>query len=116
MPGRPIEERGGNLSMGQRQLLCVGRALLRDAKIIVMDEATASVDSETDSKLQSMIRNQFKNRTVLCIAHRLETILDSDRIAVLSDGKLEEYDTPENLMKTNGIFAGLVDEMNNTHL
>jgi len=111
-----VNEGGDNLSAGQRQLLCVGRALLRDAKIIVMDEATASVDSETDSKLQNMIRNQFENRTVLCIAHRLETILDSDRIAVLSDGKLEEYDTPENLMKTDGIFSGLIDEMNNKHL
>jgi ATP-binding cassette, subfamily C (CFTR/MRP), member 1 len=108
-----VAEQGLNFSAGQRQLICVARALLRGNKIIIMDEATASVDSETDQNLQKMIRSAFADCTVLCIAHRLDTILDSDKICVLDNGQVLEFDTPENLLKDNtSEFFGLVDEMN----
>ena len=76
-----------------------------------MDEATASIDNTTDAAIQKMIRENFKNATVLTIAHRLNTILDSDRILVLDDGNLAEFDTPENLLsKPDGLFRGMVDK------
>ena len=107
-----VAEQGLNFSAGQRQLICVARALLRGNKIIIMDEATASVDSETDQKLQRMIRTAFADCTVICIAHRLDTILDSDKICVLGDGNVLEFDSPENLLKDkSGEFYALVDEM-----
>ena len=107
-----VAEQGLNFSAGQRQLICVARALLRGNKIIIMDEATASVDSETDQKLQRMIRTAFAECTVICIAHRLDTILDSDKICVLGDGNVLEFDSPENLLKDkSGEFYALVDEM-----
>ncbi|KAA1102965.1 hypothetical protein PGT21_001583 [Puccinia graminis f. sp. tritici] len=95
-----IEEGGNNLSNGQRQLLCLARAmLLKSSKILVMDEATSSVDPETDSDIQTVIRNEFKSFTILVIAHRLNTILDCDKILVINKGKVVEFDSPENLMK-----------------
>ena len=99
-----VEEEGGNLSVGQRSLVSLARALVRDTKVLVLDEATASVDVETDSKLQQTIRNEFKDRTLLCIAHRLRTILSYDRILVMADGRVEEFDTPLNLFKKRGAF------------
>jgi len=107
-----VSDGGENFSAGQRQLMCFARALLRKSKIIIMDEATASVDSATDEKLQEMIRTRFVNQTVLCIAHRLDTILDSDRVCVMDDGKVVEFDAPEILLKNEkSIFFGLVNEM-----
>nr|ODN94507.1 ATP-binding cassette transporter YOR1 [Cryptococcus depauperatus CBS 7855] len=100
-----IEEEGGNLSVGERSLVSLARALVRDTKVLVLDEATASVDLETDAKIQETIRNEFKNRTLLCIAHRLRTILSYDRILVMSDGQMAEFDTPENLFAMGGIFS-----------
>ncbi|WVR09429.1 hypothetical protein IAU60_006496 [Kwoniella sp. DSM 27419] len=100
-----IEEEGGNLSVGERSLVSLARALVRGTKVLVLDEATASVDVETDSKIQETIRTEFKDRTLLCIAHRLKTILSYDRILVMSDGKVAEFDTPENLFKIDGIFT-----------
>ena len=101
-----------NFSAGQRQLICVARALLRGNKIIIMDEATASVDSETDQNLQKMIRTAFADCTVICIAHRIDTILDSDKICVLDDGNVLEFDTPDNLLQDkDSSFYALVDEM-----
>ena len=113
-----VADSGENFSSGQRQLICFARALLRKSKIIVMDEATASVDSETDRKLQQMIRARFDQQTVICIAHRLETILDCDRVCVLDQGRVVEYAPVEELLRADGkgdspksVFAGLVEEM-----
>jgi len=89
---------GQNLSKGQSQLICLGRALLHHSNILVLDEATASVDVETDSIIQETIRTEFKHKTIITIAHRLNTIMDSDRIVVLERGKVAEFDTPQNLL------------------
>jgi len=106
-----VAEGGENFSQGQRQLLCIGRSLLRKPKILVMDEATASIDNETDATIQKMIRENFNDATVLTIAHRLNTIMDSDRILVLEDGHIAELDTPENLMaKDMGQFKAMVEK------
>jgi ATP-binding cassette subfamily C (CFTR/MRP) protein 5 len=94
----PVEEGGMNFSCGQRQLLCFGRAILNRCQIVVLDEATASVDVETESKIQHLIRKAFKEKTMIVIAHRLNTILGSDRILVMDDGHVVEFDTPTVLM------------------
>lgn len=103
----PVEEFGSNLSLGQRQLICMGRALLRRPKILVMDEATSSVDQRTDDLIQAMVRTHFADCTVLAIAHRLNTIMDSDAILVLDAGKLKEHGTADELTAAGGIFADL---------
>lgn len=100
-----VEEEGANFSLGERQLLALTRALVRQSKILILDEATSSVDYETDSKIQSRISAAFSDCTILCIAHRLKTILAYDRILVLEKGEIEEFDTPRNLYaKENGVF------------
>ncbi|XP_034235576.1 multidrug resistance-associated protein 1-like isoform X2 [Thrips palmi] len=93
-----VTEGGENLSVGQRQLVCLARALLRRTRVLVMDEATAGVDLDTDDLIQSTIRTKFKDSTVLTIAHRLNTIVDSDMVLVLDQGKLLELDSPERLL------------------
>ncbi|KAF0713899.1 hypothetical protein As57867_004154, partial [Aphanomyces stellatus] len=93
-----VEENGENFSVGERQMLCMGRALLRQARIVVMDEATAAIDHETDQNLQRVIRTEFASSTVLTIAHRLDTVLDADRILVFDQGRLAQCDTPNNLI------------------
>ena len=106
-----VAEGGENFSQGQRQLLCIARSLLRKPKILVMDEATASIDNETDAAIQQMIRENFGDATVLTIAHRLNTIMDSDRVLVLDDGRIEELDTPANLLaKEDGHFRSMVEK------
>jgi ATP-binding cassette subfamily C (CFTR/MRP) protein 1 len=111
-----VAEGGENFSQGQRQLLCIARSLLRKPKILVMDEATASIDNETDAAIQEMIRENFKDATVLTIAHRLNTIMDSDRVLVMDDGRIAELDTPQNLLaKKDGIFKAMVDKSNASH-
>lgn len=111
-----VAEGGENFSQGQRQLLCIARSLLRQPKILVMDEATASIDNETDAAIQEMIRDNFHDATVLTIAHRLNTIMDSDRILVLDDGRIAELDTPNNLMsKENGHFKAMVEKSRAAH-
>ena len=96
-----IAEGGKNLSAGQRQLICLARALLRKSKILVLDEATSSVDPKTDAQVQETIRSEFvdKGVSVITVAHRLDTVLGSDKIAVLGDGALIEYGTPEELLR-----------------
>lgn len=94
-----VSEGGSNFSVGQRQLICLARALLRKTKILILDEATAAVDPETDELIQATIRSEFKDCTVLTIAHRLNTILDSDTIVVLGQGQVLEMDSPDNLLK-----------------
>jgi ABC-type multidrug transport system fused ATPase/permease subunit len=84
--------------VGQRQLVCLARALLRKTKVLILDEATAAIDIETDELIQNTIRAQFRDCTILTIAHRLNTIMDSNRIIVLEQGKIAEFDTPSNLL------------------
>jgi len=108
----PVEEEGGNLSVGERSLVSLARALVRDTKVLVLDEATASVDVETDAKIQETIRHEFKEKTLLCIAHRLKTILSYDRILVMADGQVEEFDTPENLFRAGGAFHEMCGKSN----
>jgi len=103
-----IAEGGENLSVGQRQLLCLARALLRKTKVLILDEATAAIDIETDELIQKTIRTQFKDCTILTIAHRLTTIMDSDRIIVLDAGIIAEFDTVDALMSNkDSVFYGM---------
>ncbi|CEM14566.1 unnamed protein product [Vitrella brassicaformis CCMP3155] len=107
-----LSEKGENLSLGQRQLLCVGRALLRHAKVVMLDEATAAVDTDTDQVLQATIRENFKDATTVTIAHRLETILHCDRILLLDKGAVVEYDDPVALLDDpTSSFRQLVNQM-----
>ncbi|KAJ2793881.1 hypothetical protein H4R20_006403 [Coemansia guatemalensis] len=100
-----VSENGFNFSQGQRQLIALARALVKRTRVIILDEATASVDFDTDAKIQATIRNEFRESTLLCIAHRLRTIVDYDRVLVLDQGKVVEYDTPYQLLsKSKGLF------------
>ncbi|KAM9890726.1 hypothetical protein OXX79_011224 [Metschnikowia pulcherrima] len=108
-----VKEGGSNFSAGQRQLLCLGRALLNTSKVLMLDEATAAVDVQTDKVIQSTIRAEFKEKTIVTIAHRLDTVTDCDRILSLDHGEVKEFDTPENLLKsTSGIFYNLCKQGN----
>ncbi|KAK7930845.1 hypothetical protein WMY93_007240 [Mugilogobius chulae] len=102
-----VAEGGENLSVGQRQLLCLARALLRKSRILILDEATAAVDLETDDLIQNTIRKEFSHCTVLTIAHRLHTIMDSSRVMVLDAGKIVEFDSPSNLLVKQGHFYSM---------
>ncbi|OMO85156.1 hypothetical protein COLO4_21734 [Corchorus olitorius] len=102
---------GSNWSVGQRQLICLGRALLKRSRILVLDEATASIDSTTDSIVQRIIRKEFLDCTVITVAHRIPTVMDCTMVLSISDGKLIEYDEPSKLMNKEGsLFGQLVQE------
>ena len=106
-----IVESGENLSVGQRQLVCLARALLRKTKILVLDEATAAVDMETDELIQETILKEFAGCTIITIAHRLNTIIDYDKILVLSDGKKAEFDAPKTLLaQKSSLFYDMCKE------
>ncbi|XP_077987383.1 ATP-binding cassette sub-family C member 4-like [Glandiceps talaboti] len=107
-----IAESGTNLSVGQRQLVCLARAILRNNKILIIDEATANVDPRTDTLIQRTIRRRFQHCTVLTIAHRLNTVMDSDRILVLDEGRVVEFDEPHLLLQNpDGHLHKLVQQM-----
>ena len=109
-----VDEGGRNYSVGERQLLCLARAVLAKPKVLVLDEATASVDTETDSLIQKMIRERFQGTTLLTIAHRLNTIMDYDVILVMDKGKVAELDSPKKLLQQEGgLFSSLVDSTGN---
>ena len=124
----PIDDEGSNLSIGQRSLMSLARALVKDSKILILDEATASVDYKTDRKIQDTIATEFRDRTILCIARtflvysflviflttkasvdRLRTIMSYDRICVMDNGNIAEFDTPEGLYVQNGIFRAMCE-------
>lgn len=94
---RPVTESGGNLSVGECQLICVARAVLQKSKILLVDEATANVDHATDALIQAVIADKFRDCTILTIAHRLDTVSESDRILVLQNGEIIQCDVPNNI-------------------
>ena len=95
------------LSQGQQQLFCLARAMLRKSKILVLDEATSNVDSETDALMQQIIREVFAQHTIITVAHRLNTIADSDIVAVLHEGNLVEFGPPGELLQRPSMFRDL---------
>ncbi|KAG0614326.1 hypothetical protein M758_6G168500 [Ceratodon purpureus] len=115
----PVTDEGANWSVGQRQLFCLGRALLKHSRILVLDEATASIDSTTDAIIQKLIRYDFQDCTVITVAHRIPTVVDSDMVLALTDGVLAEYDSPLRLLDNpQSLFTKLVNEYwkNTRHL
>ncbi|KAJ3352784.1 Multidrug resistance-associated protein 1 [Allomyces javanicus] len=118
LPGKLSHEvaHGATLSLGQRQLVCLARAMLRHSQVLVLDEATAQIDLETDRIVQQTIRAQFAHCTILTIAHRVNTVIDSDLILVLANGRVVEYDAPQRLLAQNGsVFRALVEESSAQH-
>ena len=100
-----ITEEGGNISIGERQLICITRAILRKSKIVVMDEATASIDVNTENIIQRAIKNLLNDSTIMTIAHRIKTVINSDKILVLDQGEVKEFDSPKELLKNkNSMF------------
>jgi len=103
----PVEERGQRLSVGQRQLISFARALLADPRILILDEATASIDAYTEMLIQDALREILKGRTAFIIAHRLSTIVEADRILVIEDGRIVEEGTHKALLARGGLYADL---------
>ena len=110
-----VSEGGSNFSVGQRQLLCLARALLSQNKILVLDEATVSVDRRTDQLLQQALQESYQDGTILAVAHRLDTVIDYDYILVLGQGEVLEFGSPAELLladnsDSGGVFARMVDD------
>ncbi|XP_002523063.2 ABC transporter C family member 14 [Ricinus communis] len=108
-----VADNGDNWSVGQRQLLCLGRVMLKRSRLLFMDEATASVDSQTDGVIQKIIREDFAACTIISIAHRIPTVMDCDRVLVIDAGKAKEFDKPSRLLERPSLFAALVQEYAN---
>ncbi|MBA0652895.1 hypothetical protein Goklo_020119 [Gossypium klotzschianum] len=108
-----VADNGDNWSVGQRQLLCLGRVMLKRSRLLFMDEATASVDSQTDAIIQKIIREDFAACTIISIAHRIPTVMDCDRVLVVDAGKAKEFDKPSRLLERPTLFAALVQEYAN---
>ena len=101
-----VDAKGSNFSMGQRQLICLARTLLSPAKIVCIDEATANVDLETDRMVQDVLKTELGDRTVITVAHRVETIMGADRVVVMADGRAVEVGNPVELLKDeNSAFS-----------
>jgi ATP-binding cassette, subfamily C (CFTR/MRP), member 4 len=105
-----VSEGGSNFSVGQRQLLCLARAILNRSKILVLDEATASVDRRTDQLLQAALNETFRDGTILAVAHRLDTVIENDLILVLGGGRVLEFGSPAELIQAHGAFASMVND------
>ncbi|XP_002991601.2 ABC transporter C family member 14 [Selaginella moellendorffii] len=106
-----VVDNGDNWSVGQKQLFCLGRALLKDSRLLFLDEATASVDAQTDAVIQKTIREQFASSTVVSVAHRIPSVMDSDKVLVMGEGEVKEYDRPSVLLeRPTSLFAALVRE------
>jgi len=102
---------GSNLSVGQRQILALARAILRQSKLLILDEATSAIDYATDAIIQSTLKETLKDATLITVAHRLQTIMDADKIMVLDSGNMVEFDSPENLLEMEGGYLkSLVDQ------
>lgn len=109
-----VHSRGSNFSVGQRQLLCFARALLRQAPVVLLDEATANIDALTDAKVQQTLRTSFSGSTLLVIAHRLSTVADSDLLVCLSKGEVAEVGSPEELKMKGGVVAKMFADAGET--
>jgi ABC-type multidrug transport system fused ATPase/permease subunit len=107
--GHEVKEKGDNFSAGEVQLLCLARVLLKRPPLVFMDEATASVDLATDATVQRTIRTALLGSTIVTIAHRLATIIDFDRVAVLDAGAVAQFGSPHSLLQQPGLFSALVD-------
>lgn len=110
-----VMQDGENFSAGQRQLVVIARALLDGAGLVICDEATAAIDAEADARIQRVLRADFADATTLTVAHRLNTIMDSTHILVMSDGQCAEFDTPAKLLERGGLFADLVEKWEEEH-
>lgn len=106
-----IHAGGKNLSKGEKQLVCFARAILKKSHLIVLDEATASIDIKTEEKIQKCIEEEFGECSMLIIAHRVQTVMECDKILVLEKGRVDDFDTPQNLMLKGGFFKEIVEKM-----